>query len=64
MTYDPEKYLANREAMRISQRSYCQRNRDKLLAKQKSYDDEHRETINTRMREKKYGGKMKTKVEI
>lgn len=45
-----ERMNAHREA----QKRYYLKNREKILTKQKAYDDKHREEINKRQREKKY----------
>ena len=48
MAYSRKYYIANRERMRAAQRAYYQRTRATRLAKQKKYDDEHREEIKLR----------------
>ncbi len=62
--YDPERYQRNGESQLAAAKHYYQRTREVSLAKQKEYDDNHREEIAKRKKEKKYGGKLKTKIEL
>jgi hypothetical protein len=48
MTYSPETYQRNKEAILRAQKKYYLKNREKRLANQKKYDDEHREQIRER----------------
>ena len=48
------------QSLRESQQRYYQKNREKLLAKQKAYDDAHREEIRERFKRKKYYAKEMT----
>lgn len=48
MAYSTEMYLASRESRLRAQKRYYERNRAKILAKQKAYDDAHRNEIRER----------------
>ena len=45
-----------------AQKRYYLKHKEKILAKQKAYDDQHREDINKKHRERKYH--LKAKVEL
>ena len=52
MAYSSEKYNTHKLAIQAAKKRYYLRNREKILATQKDYDDKHREEI--RERHKKY----------
>ncbi|OWZ07031.1 hypothetical protein PHMEG_00020631 [Phytophthora megakarya] len=63
MTYSPERYQANKEAIKAAQKRYYQKTRETRLAKQKAYDQEHKEQIAARHKEKRYGRKSRALVD-
>jgi len=52
MTYSPEEYLLNKDRIKAGQRRYYLKTRETRLAKQKAYDDTHRDQIRERLRKK------------
>jgi hypothetical protein len=54
MTYSPELYQQRKEAFKAAAKRYYDKNRENILQKQKIYDQEHREQIKQRHKEKKY----------
>lgn len=63
MVYDPEKYQKYRESYAAAHKRYYKKNKERLLQKQKEYDDTHREAINERHK-KYYGGKLKSRIAL
>lgn len=61
---DIYKEMERSESVRNTQQRYYQRNREKLLAKQKLYDDLNREKIRERQKQKAYHKKILDRVEL
>jgi hypothetical protein len=62
MTYSAELYQQKKEAFKVASKRYYDKNREKILQKQKLYDQQHREQIKKRHQEKKYHNKNKVQL--
>jgi hypothetical protein len=53
MAYSPEQYQLNIERIKAAQKKYYLKTRETRIAKQKAYDDAHRDQIRERIRKKR-----------
>jgi lipase chaperone LimK len=53
MVYSNEEYMRKIDSIKRAQKNYYERNKAKILARQKIYDSEHKEQIKERIRKKR-----------
>lgn len=58
MAYSHEQYELNKERIKAAQRRYYLKTRETRIAKQKAYDDAHRDQIRERIRKTRSANKI------
>jgi hypothetical protein len=64
MAYSPEQYQLNIERIKAAQKKYYLKTRETRIAKQKAYDDAHRDQIRERIRKNRAANKIQVSIDV